>query len=149
NPAIVVCDEPTSALDVSVQSQILNLLQDLRQERGLTYVVISHDLAVIRHLADRIMVMYLGRMVEDGPAADILDTPRHPYTQQLLDASLASATAAGSAETLPGEFPNPLAPPTGCSFHPRCPRAVTRCRLDAPSMRPLAPQRQAACHFAD
>jgi peptide/nickel transport system ATP-binding protein len=147
-PAIVVCDEPTSALDVSVQSQILNLLQDLRAELGLTYVVISHDLAVIRHLAERIAVMYLGKIVEEGPAAEILSSPRHPYAQMLLDASLApAARAAASAEKSSAEYPNPLAPPAGCGFHPRCPRAVERCRAEAPALEAIAPGRRSACHL--
>jgi peptide/nickel transport system ATP-binding protein len=147
-PAIVVCDEPTSALDVSVQSQILNLLQDLREELGLTYVVISHDLAVIRQLADRIAVMYLGKVVEEGPAAEILDTPQHPYARMLLEASLVTAAPADApAETPAGSFPNPLAPPSGCGFHPRCPRAIARCKTEPPALRAIAPGRQAACHL--
>ena len=143
-PAIVVCDEPTSALDVSVQSQILNLLQDLRAELGLTYVVISHDLAVIRHLAERIAVMYLGKIVEEGPAAEILSAPRHPYAEMLLDASLARTVR---AEKSSGEYPNPLAPPAGCGFHPRCPHAVERCRAEAPALETIGPGRKSACHL--
>jgi peptide/nickel transport system ATP-binding protein len=143
-PAIVVCDEPTSALDVSVQSQILNLLQDLRAELGLTYVVISHDLAVIRHLAERIAVMYLGKIVEEGPAAELLASPRHPYAEMLLDASLAPAARLEKAS---GEYPNPLAPPAGCGFHPRCPHAMERCRAEVPALRPTAPGRTSACHL--
>jgi peptide/nickel transport system ATP-binding protein len=146
-PAIVVCDEPTSALDVSVQSQILNLLHDLRAELGLTYVVISHDLAVIRHLAERIAVMYLGKIVEEGPAAEILAAPRHPYARMLLDASLAPAARAAAADKAAGEYPNPMAPPTGCGFHPRCPRAIERCRIEAPALEAIAPGRRSACHL--
>jgi peptide/nickel transport system ATP-binding protein len=143
-PAIVVCDEPTSALDVSVQSQILNLLHDLRAELGLTYVVISHDLAVIRHLAERIAVMYLGKIVEEGPAAEILAAPRHPYAEMLLDASLAPAARLEKAS---GEYPNPLAPPAGCGFHPRCPHAMDRCRTEAPALEAAGPGRRSACHL--
>jgi peptide/nickel transport system ATP-binding protein len=146
-PAIVVCDEPTSALDVSVQSQILNLLQDLRAELGLTYVVISHDLAVIRHLAERIAVMYLGKIVEEGPAAEILASPRQPYAQMLLDASLAPAMRATAADKASTEYPNPMAPPAGCAFHPRCPRATERCRIEAPALEAVTLGRQSACHL--
>jgi peptide/nickel transport system ATP-binding protein len=151
-PAIVVCDEPTSALDVSVQSQILNLLMDLRAELGLTYVVISHDLAVIRHLAERIAVMYLGKIVEEGPAADILAAPKHPYAQMLLDASIAptrSATVQFADAEKTADYPNPLAPPAGCGFHPRCPHAMDRCRSEAPALKEIAPRRRAACHLND
>ncbi len=146
-PAIVVCDEPTSALDVSVQSQILNLLQDLRAELGLTYVMISHDLEVIRHMADRIAVMYLGTIVEEGPAAEILESPRHPYSQMLLEASLAlSLRARTSGSSVQGEFPNPLAPPSGCAFHPRCPHALPICKEIAPIARQVG-ARRVACHL--
>jgi peptide/nickel transport system ATP-binding protein len=145
-PAIVICDEPTSALDVSVQSQILNLLQDLRAELGATYVVISHDLAVIRHLAERIAVMYLGKIVEEGPVTEILSSPRHPYAQMLLDASLAPASHAAAANIAAGEYPNPMAPPAGCAFHPRCPRAIERCRMEPPVLEAVTLGRKSACH---
>ena len=141
-PEIVVCDEPTSALDVSVQAQILNLLQDLKAELNLTYVVISHDLNVIRCLADRVAVMYLGAIVEDRPADELFAAPAHPYSQMLLAATL---HAVGRAAVV-GEFPNPLRPPPGCAFHPRCARAEEVCRAEAPLLRGFG-DGQVACHF--
>ena len=146
-PAIVVCDEPTSALDVSVQSQILNLLRDLRAELGLTFVLISHDLAVIRHLAERIAVMYLGKIVEEGPAGEILAAPQHPYSQMLLEASLTRSRDTNCTDKAQGEFPNPFEPPLGCSFHPRCPHGMERCRTEAPILRTTTPGRRSACHL--
>jgi peptide/nickel transport system ATP-binding protein len=143
-PEIVVCDEPTSALDVSVQAQILNLLKDLRSELQLTYVVISHDLHVIRCLADRVAVMYLGSVVEDQPTEALFAAPRHPYSQMLL-----SATAHGAVRAaVIGDFPNPLKPPQGCAFHPRCTRAQDRCQTDTPDLR-AAGEVRVACHFSD
>ena len=134
NPDIVVCDEPTSALDVSVQAQILNLLQDLREQMNLTYVFISHDLAVVEHMADRLAVMYLGRLVEFGDAAETFDSPRHPYTQALLRSVLTPEPALGLPELRLGRgFPDPLDPPPGCRFHPRCPEATDVCRVDPPT----------------
>ncbi len=131
-PRILVCDEPTSALDVSVQSQILNLLDRLRREFGLTMVLISHNLAVIYHLADRVAVMYLGRIVEEGRTEEIFAAPRHPYTAALLDAVLAPVAGARLPDlAVEAEFPSPLDPPPGCAFHPRCPRASEICtRID-------------------
>lgn len=132
-PEIVICDEPTSALDVSVQSQILNLLMDLRESLGLTYLLISHNLAVIEHLATRVAVMYLGRVVEAAPAAQLFANPRHPYTQALLDSVLTPETGLGVPDTHLGcVFPNPLDLPTGCAFHPRCPKAMPECRCRRP-----------------
>ncbi|HVV94078.1 MAG TPA: oligopeptide/dipeptide ABC transporter ATP-binding protein [Hyphomicrobiales bacterium] len=132
-PEIVVCDEPTSALDVSVQAQILNLLKDLRDEFDLTYLFISHNLGVVEFLADRIGVMYLGRLVELGAAAEVLARPRHPYTRALLGSVLTPDPALGLPEApLRGQFPDPLDPPPGCAFHPRCPVAFDRCAEIAP-----------------
>lgn len=134
-PDFLVCDEPTSALDVSVQAQILNLMRDLQEEMGLTYLFISHDLAVISHMADRVGVMYLGRLVEIADADQLFDAPRHPYTRMLLDAvpTLEASNRNGQAGT--GDVANPLDRPTGCHFHPRCPFANDRCRTEDPVLR--------------
>jgi peptide/nickel transport system ATP-binding protein len=128
----LVCDEPTSALDVSVQAQVLNLMKDLQREDGLTYLFISHNLQVVHHVADRVGVMYLGKLVELAPKREIFDTPRHPYTRMLLDA-IPDIKMTGKARTpVAGEVPNPLNPPSGCTFHPRCPHANERCKTEAP-----------------
>ena len=132
-PKILVCDEPTSALDVSVQAHILNLLQDLRRELNLTYVFISHDLAVVEHLADWVAVMYLGRLIEFGKAQDLFSDPKHPYTQALLESVLTPDPTKGLPEiTLGRGLPNPLSPPSGCYFHPRCPEANENCKKNTP-----------------
>lgn len=131
-PEFLVCDEPTSALDVSVQAQILNLMRDLQQKFGLTYLFISHNLSVVRHMSDRLGVMYLGRIVEQGPGEDIFRTPRHPYTRLLLDAIPDVAMVGRSRTPVSGEVPSPIAPPPGCTFHPRCPLANERCRIEKP-----------------
>ncbi|AXS40095.1 ATP-binding cassette domain-containing protein [Breoghania sp. L-A4] len=133
NPEIVICDEPTSALDVSIQSQILNLLADLREELGLTYLFISHNLAVVEHLATRVAVMYLGRVIEEAPAADLFAGPKHPYTQALLASVLTpDPTLAVPDVDLGTAFPNPISPPAGCHFHPRCSAARKVCSERAP-----------------
>lgn len=131
-PNLIVCDEPTSALDVSVQAQVLNLMSDLKDAFGLTYLFISHDLTVIQHMADRIGVLYLGRLVEEAAPADLFGNPQHPYTQMLLEAA-PRMDGFGREVTPPeGEIPDPIDPPTGCAFHPRCPRADTRCAAERP-----------------
>jgi peptide/nickel transport system ATP-binding protein len=137
-PDFLVCDEPTSALDVSVQAQILNLMRDLQDSRGLTYLFISHNLAVVRHVADRLGVMYLGRIVELGPAELIFSRPLHPYTRLLLEA-VPDLSATGRRRTaVGGEVPSPIDPPPGCSFHPRCPLVSERCRSEKPPPRDVA-----------
>ncbi|HEY4172965.1 MAG TPA: oligopeptide/dipeptide ABC transporter ATP-binding protein [Rhodopila sp.] len=147
-PDFLVCDEPTSALDVSVQAQILNLMRDLQQRLGLTYLFISHNLAVVRHMADRLGVMYLGRIVEQGPAEAIFKRPRHPYTRLLLDA-IPDLEQVGRARTpVGGELPSPIAPPPGCAFHPRCPLARERCRVEKP-LHVAAGDVQVACHAVE
>jgi peptide/nickel transport system ATP-binding protein len=130
----IVCDEPTSALDVSVQAQILNLMRQLQQEFGLTYLFISHNLAVVRHMADRIGVMYLGRIVEISPGKRLFSNPRHPYTRMLLDAVPDLEMTGRKRVPVSGEIPNPINPPSGCTFHPRCPLANERCKREAPAL---------------
>jgi peptide/nickel transport system ATP-binding protein len=148
-PELVICDEPTSALDVSVQSQILNLLQDLRAELGLTYLLISHNLAIVEHMATRVAVMYLGRIVEEAETATLFAAPRHPYTKALLESVLTPEPGLGLPDIgLGGSFPNPLDPPSGCAFHPRCPRAMAVCRSAVP--RAIAEGgAHVACHLYD
>ena len=133
NPEFIVCDEPTSALDVSVQAQILNLMRDLQERLGLSYLFISHNLAVVRHMATRIGVMYLGRIVEVAPSAQLFAAPRHPYTRLLMDALPDLSMSGRPRRPIEGEIPNPIAPPPGCAFHPRCPWAFEPCRVEMPA----------------
>ncbi len=148
-PEFLVCDEAVAALDVSIQAQILNLFMKLRRELDLTYLFISHDLGVVEHLSDRVVIMYLGRVVEQAPAEEVFSRPNHPYTQSLL-ASVPRIEARKRAfATVKGEIPSPLDPPPGCHFHPRCPRAMERCRMEAPKLREIAPGHASACHLND
>ena len=149
-PEIVICDEPTSALDVSVQSQILNLLQDLRAELNLTYLLISHNLAVVEHLATRVTVMYLGRLVEQTDTDTLFRTPRHPYSEALLGSVLTPDPRLGVPDThLGAAYPNPLDMPPGCTFHPRCPRAMAHCSTIAPRTVEMADGSRVECHLYD
>lgn len=144
-PKLIVCDEPTSALDVSVQAQVLNLMSDLKDEFGLTYLFISHDLTVVQHIADRIGVLYLGRLVEEASPEDLFENPKHPYTQMLLEAAPRMDSFGRDVEPPQGEIPDPINPPSGCAYHPRCPLADETCMRDAPKMRTLGNVR-VACH---
>ncbi|WP_208353335.1 ABC transporter ATP-binding protein [Pseudaestuariivita rosea] len=147
-PKLIVCDEPTSALDVSVQAQVLNLMSDLKDEFGLTYLFISHDLTVVQHMADKIGVLYLGRLVEEAAPGDLFENPRHPYTQMLLAAAPKMDGFGREVEPPKGEIPDPINPPSGCAFHPRCPIAVDRCKAERPKIRQVGGSR-VACHLAE
>jgi oligopeptide transport system ATP-binding protein len=149
-PKLILCDEPVSALDVSVQAQVVNLLQDLQASRGMAYLFIAHDLAVLEHISRRIMVMYLGRVVELADAKAITGKPKHPYTQALVSAVPTLDPASGRKRIiLPGEIPSPIHPPSGCPFHTRCPMAqFPRCAAEVPELREIVPGHWAACHFA-
>jgi dipeptide transport system ATP-binding protein len=148
NPRLVVADEPVSALDVSIQAQVLNLLMDVQQQLGVAYLFISHNLQVVRHIADAVAVMYLGRIVEYGPRDAIFSQPKHPYTRALLASTpVLSASARRERTVLKGELPSPLNPPPGCAFHGRCPYAVERCRIEVPVLESLGGV-QVACHRA-
>ena len=148
HPEFLVCDEPTSALDVSVQAQILNLMSDLQAQLGLTYLFISHNLAVVSHVADRIGVMYLGRLVELADAKDLFARPQHPYTRMLLDAVPDLEMSGRQRTPVAGEVPNPLSPPSGCAFHPRCPHANDRCKAEKPKLLRRA-DAASACHAVE
>ncbi|WP_067341415.1 ABC transporter ATP-binding protein [Stappia indica] len=146
-PDFLVCDESIAALDVSIQAQVLNLFTDLREDLGLTYLFISHDLGVVEHLADRVVIMYLGRVVESAPAAELFADPNHPYARALLEEVPRIDTRKRVFQPVKGEIPSPLSPPTGCHFHPRCPHAMPRCKEEAPALREIAPGRVSACHL--
>jgi len=148
-PEFLVCDEPTSALDVSVQAQVLNLMRRLQDELGLTYLFISHDMSVVRHMSDRIAVMYLGRIVEEGETEELFAAPRHPYTKLLLQTIPNIAAPNRNREPTTGEVPSPLKPPSGCTFHPRCPFAIERCAREAPAMQLLPNKTRVACHLVE
>jgi peptide/nickel transport system ATP-binding protein len=150
-PKLVICDEPVSALDVSIRAQIINLLLELKDEMGLAYIMISHDLGVVEHVSDRVAVMYLGRIVEQGGWQEIFENPRHPYTRALIAAipdPFHRAAVAARAKAK-GEIASALDPPSGCHFHPRCPLKAERCVTEVPTLEAVSPGHRAACHFRD
>jgi len=148
NPSFIVADEPVSALDVSTQAQVVNLLQDLQAELGLAYLFIAHDLSIVRHISNRVAVMYLGKIVEIADVEDLFLNPKHPYTEALLSAiPVADPDFVGVRIRLKGDPPSPMAPPPGCPFHPRCAYAMSQCSVEAPTMRRVAPAHEASCHF--
>ena len=149
NPRFLVCDESVAALDVSIQAQVLNLFMKLRAELNLTYLFISHDLSVVRYLSDRVVIMYLGRMVESAPAQTLFEGPNHPYAKALLDNVPSLKNRNKRFSTIKGEIPSPLNPPSGCHFHPRCPNAGPRCKREQPLLKELAPEHFSACHLND
>lgn len=149
-PKLIVADEPVSALDVSIQSQVVNLMEDLQDQFGLTYIFIAHDLSVVKHISDRVGVMYLGRMVEVGPKQELYDQPTHPYTEALLSAvPIPNPKVKRERIVLKGDVPNPANPPQGCSFHPRCPKAFDRCKVERPELIHLGSEHYVACHLYD
>ncbi|MCA3339075.1 MAG: ABC transporter ATP-binding protein [Roseomonas sp.] len=148
-PDFIVCDEAVAALDVSIQAQILNLFMRLRKELDLTYLFISHDLGVVEHLSDRVVIMYLGRVVEEADTETVFRRPNHPYTRSLLDSVPRIENRKRAFSVVKGEIPSPLNPPPGCHFHPRCPLAMERCRVEVPKLREIAPGQRSACHLND
>ncbi|MEM8949959.1 MAG: ABC transporter ATP-binding protein, partial [Pseudomonadota bacterium] len=148
-PRFLVCDEAIASLDVSIQAQVLNLFMDLREEFDLTYLFISHDLSVVEHIADRIVIMYLGRVIESAPTEALFAKPNHPYTQALLAEIPRIDSRKRRFQPIKGEIPSPLDPPGGCHFHPRCPRAVDRCRTERPVLKTVSPGHLSACHLND
>jgi len=149
NPEFIVCDEAVAALDVSIQAQILNLFMKLRKELDLTYLFISHDLGVVEHISDRIVIMYLGRVVETARTVALFSEPNHPYTQALLREVPRLENRRQRFEPVKGEIPSPLDPPSGCHFHPRCPHVMDRCKEKAPTIKEIAPDRFSACYLND
>lgn len=149
NPEFLVCDEAIAALDVSIQAQVINLFMDLREDLDLTYLFISHDLSVVEHISDRVMIMYLGRIVEAAPTDELFEAPNHPYTHALLNEVPRLESRNIDYQPVSGEIPSPLAPPSGCHFHPRCPHATGRCREEVPILREIARNRLSACHLND
>ncbi|MCA3656603.1 MAG: ATP-binding cassette domain-containing protein, partial [Methylobacterium sp.] len=149
NPKLLICDESVAALDVSIQAQVLNLFMDLRQDLGLAYLFISHDLGVVRHISDRILIMYLGRVIESGPTKAIFEDPVHPYTRALLDNVPRLEAKKRSFASIKGEIPSPINPPPGCHFHPRCPLAGPRCSREKPKETLLYGGRMVACHLQE
>jgi len=148
-PEFLVCDEAIAALDVSIQAQVINLFMDLREDLDLTYLFISHDLSVVEHISDRVVIMYLGRIVEVAPTDELFDKPNHPYTEALLNEVPRLEHRGIDYEPVSGEIPSPIDPPPGCHFHPRCPHATDRCKAEAPMLREIAPGRLSACHLND
>ena len=150
SPKLIVCDEPVSALDVSIQAQVINLLEDLQAKMGLTYLFIAHDLSVVEHISNRVAVMYLGRVVEIAPSRNLYTRPKHPYTEALLSAvPIPDPKAKKQRIVLTGDVPNPVNRPSGCHFHPRCPKATERCKVEEPVLKAVGTQHQAACHLND